>query len=120
MMKYRIQRKRKFFGFVAMALFGASLLVMILWNALMPDLFGLPSIGLFQAAGLLLLSRILFGGFPHRGGRWRRGRLRAKMRRKWAAMNPEERDAWREKMKGWRCGPWQHDEDEKEEKDELV
>lgn len=34
---------------------------MLLWNALMPDLFGLASIGYWQAAGLMVLARLLFG-----------------------------------------------------------
>ena len=39
-------------------LFGAP--VMILWNLLMPDIFGLPIIGFWQAFGLHLLASILF------------------------------------------------------------
>jgi hypothetical protein len=39
-------------------LFGVP--VMILWNLLMPDIFGLPVIGFWQAFGLNLLSSILF------------------------------------------------------------
>jgi len=40
-------------------LFG--LLVQWLWNALMPDIFGLPVIGYWQAVGLVVLAHILFG-----------------------------------------------------------
>jgi hypothetical protein len=39
-------------------LFGAP--VMVLWNLLMPDIFGLPVIGFWQAFGLNLLFSILF------------------------------------------------------------
>lgn len=42
-------------------LFGGC--VMLLWNWLMPELFGLPTITFWQAAGILLLCKILFGGF---------------------------------------------------------
>jgi hypothetical protein len=53
-------------------LFG--LVVMLLWNWLMPDIFGLPRIDYWHAWGLLLLSHILFkswggrnwGPRPHR------------------------------------------------------
>jgi hypothetical protein len=48
------------------AVFGA--VVMLLWNALLPPLFALPGIDYLQAAGLLILTRILFGGI---GGGWR-------------------------------------------------
>lgn len=34
--------------------------VMLLWNALMPDIFGLPTISFWQAIGLNILSSILF------------------------------------------------------------
>jgi hypothetical protein len=34
--------------------------VMLLWNALMPDIFGLPTIGFWQALGLSILSSLLF------------------------------------------------------------
>lgn len=47
--------------FVAfIALFGW--VVMLLWNWLMPELFGLQNINFWQAAGLLLLCKILLGG----------------------------------------------------------
>lgn len=32
-----------------------------LWNWLMPDVFGLPRVSVFQSFGLLLLSGLLFG-----------------------------------------------------------
>ena len=38
--------------------------VMLLWNWLMPDIFGLGQITYWQGWGLLLLSSILFKGFP--------------------------------------------------------
>jgi len=60
--------------------------VKLLWNWLMPAIFGLPPIRFWQALGLLALSRILFGGFGLRGsGRSRlepgvRERVRQRMR----------------------------------------
>ena len=49
------------FGIVFTGLF--SLLVFLLWNWLMPAIFGLAAITFFQAFGLLVLSKILFFGF---------------------------------------------------------
>lgn len=37
--------------------------LMYLWNWLMPLIFGLPLITFWQALGICLLSKILFGGF---------------------------------------------------------
>jgi len=50
-----------------------SLIVMALWNAVVPGVFGLKPIDWFLALGLLVLARILFG-FPGRHGHgWRHG-----------------------------------------------
>jgi hypothetical protein len=79
-----------------------GLVVEHLWNWLMPAIFGLRTIGYWQAVGLLLLSKILLGGF-HKHGRGGRRQWREKMERKWAKMSPEEREKFRAGMKG-RCG----------------
>jgi hypothetical protein len=47
--------------------------VMMLWNGVMPMLFRVGAITFWQGIGLLLLARILVGGFHHGGhgrGRW--------------------------------------------------
>jgi hypothetical protein len=51
-------------GVVAMVLFAAVFgwLVEILWNWIMPPLFGLKAITFWQAFGVLLLAKLLFGG----------------------------------------------------------
>jgi len=41
--------------------------VMLLWNWLMPEIFGLTKITFWQAWGLVVLSHILFKSFPHHG-----------------------------------------------------
>jgi len=51
----------------AIGIFG--FLLMLLWNSLMPAIFGLPLINIYQAFGLLLLSKILFSGFGKGGHR---------------------------------------------------
>jgi hypothetical protein len=93
-----------------------SYVVMSLWNALIPSLFHGPFLTFWQAAGLLVLSKILFGGFRGRGGHgWRgHGPWRQKMwRRHWDSMTPEERERIRAKFKH-RCG-WQAPEETPEE-----
>ena len=87
--------------------------VMLLWNWLAPTLFGLRLINFWQAIGLLALCRILFGGFGlgrggHRNSRRRmegriRGRVRERMDERWEQMTPEERERFRQGMRG-RCG----------------
>ncbi len=67
------------FGILGIGLlFFFGWIVMILWNWLMPDLFGLPSVTYWKAWGLLLLCSILFKGKPfgsdNGGGRSERKR----------------------------------------------
>jgi hypothetical protein len=53
---------------IALIVFLGGGVVMLLWNWLLPPLFGLPEISLLQGFGLLALCRILFGGFGGGGG----------------------------------------------------
>ena len=46
---------------VLVFIFLFSIFVQLLWNWLMPGIFGLREITYLQAVGLLLLSRLLFG-----------------------------------------------------------
>jgi hypothetical protein len=75
--------------------------VKLLWNWLLPTLFGLRSITFWQAIGLLALCRILFGGF--RLGGSPRSRIRRRMTERWEQMTPEEREKFRQGFYG-RCG----------------
>lgn len=51
-------------GLFLAALFGLifGAIVMALWNALMPKIFGLDIISYWQAVGLVILARLIFGG----------------------------------------------------------
>lgn len=40
-------------------------IIMLLWNALIPSIIGWSAINYWQAAGLLVLSKLLFGGMGH-------------------------------------------------------
>jgi len=80
-----------------------SFVVMSLWNWLTPALFGWRLITFWQALGLLVLSKILFGGF--RGGPQRHWYWRRRMMERWDQMTPEEREKFRQGMRG-RCGPF--------------
>jgi len=78
----------------------AGFVVKGLWNALMPEIFGLHVLTFWQALGLLLLAKLLFGGF-HRHSGGGRGVWRNRMRERWEKMTPEEREKFRD---GMRCG----------------
>lgn len=69
-----------------------GLLVMSLWNALLPAIIGVKSIDFWQALGLLVLSRILFGGLGFRPGMFGMARERRRMHERWMQMTPEQRE----------------------------
>ncbi len=86
-------------GGVALAALFAFLfgwLVMLLWNWLMPDIFGLPRIGYWQGWGLVLLAHILIkpnapGGGKERKGDARRGAREEEAPRRFDAANGDAR-----------------------------
>ena len=95
---------RRGVGIAAMGVIAVGVLgwvVMSLWNGLMPPLFGLRSIHFWQAVGLLVLTRILFGGFHH--GHGRGPRRRHAMIQRWGSMTPEEREKFRRGFRGRFC-----------------
>jgi hypothetical protein len=81
-----------------------SFVVMSLWNWLVPTLFSGPVLGYWQALGLLVLARLLFGGLrPHGRGRW--GHSWHHARGRWEHMTPEEREHLRKRFRGrWHHG----------------
>ena len=91
--------KARMVGIVALVLVAVAVLgavVMVLWNAVLPGLFtAVRPLDYVHALGLLILCRILFGGFRGRHG-WHGHRNW----HKWHAMTPEERE------KFLRNGPW--------------
>ena len=54
---------------IFIAVFAAIVaVVMLLWNALIPSITGWTTINYWQAAGLMVLTRLLFGGPWHHFG----------------------------------------------------
>ncbi len=70
---------------IALFVFLSGGAVMLLWNWVLPPLFGLPEITLLQAFGLFALSRLLFGRIGGSGPHPKR-------------MTPEERERFRKRM----------------------
>jgi hypothetical protein len=103
MRKHWAARGVKFglFAILFVTVFG--FVVMRLWNWLMPALFDWHLISFWQAVGILILSKILFGGF--RGGPGAHMHWRHRMTERWEAMSPEEREKFRQGMRG-HCGPF--------------
>jgi hypothetical protein len=69
-------------------------IVQLLWNWLLPPLFGWRELTFWQALGMLALCRILFGGFGFHGSS--RSGMRRRMRERWEGMTVEEQERFRE------------------------
>jgi hypothetical protein len=114
---------------LAVGVFGY--VTMRLWNWLMPELFGLHLITFAQAIGLVVLSKILFGGFHRHGGRggWKQDRAgrrewKRRMKERFEHMSPEEKERFQAAMKqrwGGECGPrgWGRGREEFTAKEEV-
>ena len=103
MFRYGVAKVIKVVLVVIIAFLVFGFVTMHLWNWLMPMIFGLTPITFWQAIGLVLLSKILFGGF-HRHGGGGRANWKRKMEQRWAQMSPEERERMRAGMRGRWCG----------------
>jgi hypothetical protein len=82
-------------GGVVFAVFFAflfGLVVKVLWNWLMPAVFGLGTITFWQAFGIVLLAKILFGGHGH-GSRERDNRHDRYFRNKFKRIARAEENA---------------------------
>jgi len=89
------------------AVFAFSGIVMLLWNAILPAVIHVTAITFWQAMGILVLSKILFGGFRKRGGHWHGNPRRAMyMWMKWKDMTDEEKAKYKEAYQQYRCGGW--------------
>lgn len=71
-------------GMLLFAFIGGEV-VKLLWNWLLPPLFGWREVTFWQALGMLALCRILFGGHGYRSNSRRR--------------TPEERERFRQAMR---------------------
>ncbi|NIJ51919.1 hypothetical protein [Dyadobacter arcticus] len=112
--------KKRFGLFPVFALAAAlilGLVIRLLWNAILPYALNANPISYWQAVGLFVLCKILFGGFrgpmggPDRWNKWQnfdKGGMPGKSpfsdwRNKWMGMSDEERIKFRQEMRR-RCG----------------
>ncbi len=105
MRRRNVSKGRKVIGIlliVAIALTVFSFIVMQLWNNILTPVLHVQPVNFWQALGIFVLSKILFGGF--RGG-WGgpRNQWRRRMYENWENMTPEQREKFREQWRN-RCG----------------
>ena len=97
------EQKRKWIWIAPLAILGIVLFAYLGGEILMScrivsPLFGWRTITFWQALGLLALCRILLGGWGGSGGG--KGRMRHRMRERWEKMAPEERERFRQGVRG--------------------
>jgi len=78
---------------------------MYLWNWLIPVLFNGPVLTFWQALGLLILSKMIFGGFGHHKKHWHKhGGWRNKWKDRCSNLSDEDREKWKSHfMHKWNC-----------------
>ncbi len=88
---------------VAVAIGVLGFVAMSLWNWLVPALFTGPTVSYWQALGLLVLARLLFGGLRHHGrghfGPWGHHAW-GHWRERWEQMTPKEREQFQSRFRG--------------------
>ena len=95
-----MKRKPLFILIPITLFFAVGGIVMLLWNWLIPVIFGFKAISYIQALGLFLLSRILLGSFGF--GNKKPSFGNPKFREKMLNMTDEERQQFKEEWKS-RC-----------------
>ncbi|RNL50565.1 hypothetical protein [Pedobacter jejuensis] len=106
----KFSKGKKFFFFIPVIALIATALgytVMYLWNWILPEVAHTGTLNFWQALGLLVLCRLLFGNFNKGGGNNRFREKAMGMRSKWQSMNDEERVKFKEEYKR-RCSGWGH------------
>ncbi|WP_174842723.1 hypothetical protein [Spirosoma rhododendri] len=110
MKRFRFSQVLRFVLFTTLFVGVMGFAVMSLWNLTLPLLVrGVSAITFWQAIALLVLSRLLFGGF--RGpwnrtdfGTFKRDQWKGRMAEHWQKLTPEQRDRMRQ-FWGNRCRP---------------
>lgn len=98
-------RNHFFFPLLLVGFFVISAVVMLLWNLIIPAISPLTFISYWQAMGLFVLSRILFGGFrfPRHHHRHRPPFTHEQFKAKFMDMTEEERQQFRNQWKKRCC-----------------
>ena len=122
---YNRRRRMIWFFILAPVAFAAFVfvggeVVRRLWNWLLPALFSVPEITFWQALGLLVLARILVGGFggrgSHDGGIGTRvsdriaDRIADRVGERLEGLSPEERERFTQRLRErWGAAPASND-----------
>jgi hypothetical protein len=93
------KKKPLFILMILAIIFVLPVVVMLLWNAILPDVIGVNTITYWQAVGIFILSKILFGGFKSGGRPSKGGFGRNKFKEKFMNMDDEQKSKFKEEWK---------------------
>lgn len=98
---YKMPRGARFIFIPIMAaafLSLVGLVVMLLWNNLLPEIIHVEAINFWQATGIFILCKLLFG-FGRMGGFGRdKMQFKNRMAERVQSMTPEERERFKDKI----------------------
>ncbi len=98
-MKNNFKGKIALYILLAIAMFFVvSAIVMVLWNNLLPEILGVKTINFWQAAGILILSKILFGGLSSKNG-FGQEKFRKLKEEQMSGMSEEQKEKFKEAWK---------------------
>ena len=108
-----MKKGKRILKILVVAIIGLLLLgmiIMLLWNWLIPSIFNVREITFWEALGLFVFAKILLGAWG--GGRWKHGpagHWGNRYYEKLASMTPEERERFKQRMTEKWCRPRQQD-----------
>jgi hypothetical protein len=100
------KRKLFFFPLFIIGFFGMSAVVMLLWNWIIPSISTFAALTYWKAMGLLVLSKILFGGFHfnrHKQKMHQHFEQHAPFKDKFLEMTDEEKNEFKNQFKSRCC-----------------
>jgi hypothetical protein len=124
MRNYWILKAGKILLLVLVAAAALSYIVMMLWNYTITAALSAQPITFWQALGLLILAKILFGFGKWGGGHWEQKRQhfwKFRMEERLKHLSPEERERFRSEWRkrcGWNYSGWEEKTSQQAEKTE--
>lgn len=99
-MMNKLKNKKPLFLVIMIALvFGLGGVVMFLWNATLPDIIGVNTVNYWQALGIFVLCKILFGGFKPSRNYNKNNVKRTKLKEKFMNLNEDQKSVFKEEWK---------------------
>ena len=94
----KTHHKKYFILFPILIVILLPLVIMLLWNNIVSDIFIIKKISYLEAIGLFILSRILFGSFGYRN-KPQAPFVKDSLKEKWINMTDDEKEQLKEEWK---------------------